>query len=53
METKPKSLSASTERLAWSQTTEQGMGTGFDAFKHKRTSKGDILKNYYVGKDTK
>lgn len=43
-----KTWSASTERLAWTQTTSQGMGTGFDAFEHKRTDKGAILKNYYV-----
>ncbi len=43
-------INASTNRLAWTSTIEQGMGNGLEAFKHKvsRLSNGStvIVKNF-------
>lgn len=43
-------LSASTDRLAWTQTLDQGLGSGLDAFKHKQVPGVGIRENFYVKK---
>ncbi len=51
---KPKQLftneRASLNRPAWTQTLEQGMGSGLEGFKHKQVHKADGLlqRDYYV-----
>ena len=44
-------LKASTDRPAWTQTLEQGRGSGLHAYKHKLARKGQgnetvLLRNY-------
>ena len=40
----------SLDRLAWTQTLEQGMGSGIEAFNHKQPRKADapLQRDYYV-----
>lgn len=50
---KPVSINDNPESLkrpAWTQTLEQGMGSGLLAFKHKQVHKADGLlqRDYYV-----
>ena len=49
---KPVSINSaqSFRRPAWTQTLEQGMGSGLDAFKHKQPTKADAppQRDYYV-----
>jgi hypothetical protein len=46
----------STDRLAWTQNRDQGMGNGFEAFKDKQpshTTLRPLIKNYYESKKYK
>jgi hypothetical protein len=45
----------SSNRPAWTQTLEQGMGSGLDAYKHKQPRNGSGLKrdHYIKTKGTK
>lgn len=46
---KEQFIGESTERMAWTQTIQQGMGNGLDAYRHKQpTEKHPILIDYYV-----
>lgn len=40
----------SSNRLAWTQTLEQGMGSGLEAHKHKQAKKADacLQRDYYI-----
>ena len=45
----------SSDRAAWTQTEDQGMGSGFNAFKHKQPSHNGrsekerhLQRDYYV-----
>lgn len=40
----------SLDRPAWTQTLEQGMGSGIEAFKHKQPKKADhpLQRDYYI-----
>lgn len=42
--------SESSKRPAWTQTLEQGLGSGMEAYKHRQPQKADapLDRNYYV-----
>ena len=54
MPVKPKQLFTndfdSLNRPAWTQTLEQGCGSGMDAFRHKQPAKADqpLQRDYYI-----
>lgn len=45
-----ENLSSSTDRLAWQQTKEQGMGSGFTVHNDRQpshTTKRPLIRDYY------